>query len=203
MNINDTLFMNLNAAEIAKKYRESCEGKQLKSFLRLLNKAATEFLAHYERSCNLYCGEHFDFQCKSHEHHTIALYNTYIYVHGMEDVEQFVSFMVAYELKTFLAEVYEISGATHECDFNVSTILNHCIEKCSDNIYVVDYNKKVNTARESNNILQGEDDEGRSLWMSMHPQEEDKEEQNKEENDDKIISLGMPMQPQEEHEEEQ
>jgi hypothetical protein len=64
----------------------------------------------------------------------------------MEDVEQFVSFMTTYELKTFLDEVYENSGATHDCDFNVSTILNHCIEDFSDNIYVVDYNKKVNTA---------------------------------------------------------
>ena len=41
MNINDTLFMNLNAAEIAKKYRESYGGKQLKKFLRLLNKPCT------------------------------------------------------------------------------------------------------------------------------------------------------------------
>jgi hypothetical protein len=68
------------------KYRESCEGKQLRSFLRLLNKAATELLAQYERSCNFCFGEHFDFQCKSHEQHAIASYHTYSYVHGMEEV---------------------------------------------------------------------------------------------------------------------
>jgi hypothetical protein len=51
--------------------------------------------------------------------------------------------------------------------------------------------------------LQEEGDESISLKMSMQPQEEDKEEQNKEEEDDKIIILGIPMQPQEEHEEEQ
>ena len=49
--------------------------------------------------------------------------------------------------------------------------------------------------------MQREDDESISLGMSMHTQEENKEEQKKE--DDKSISLGMPMQPQEDHEEEQ
>jgi beta-glucanase (GH16 family) len=110
--------------------------------------------------------------------HTIAYYHTYSYVHGMEEVEQFVCFMAGYELKTFLDEVYE-SGVTHDCEFDVTIILNHCIDDFSDNIYVVDYNKRVNVSQESNNILQEEDDESISMGMSMHPQEEDKKDKNK------------------------
>ena len=60
----------------------------------------------------------------------------------MEEVEQFVSVMSAFELKTFLDEVYEISGVTHDGAFVVSIILNHCIDDFSDNIYVLDYNKR-------------------------------------------------------------
>jgi hypothetical protein len=145
--------MNLNAAKIAKKYRESCEGKRLNSFLRLLNKATTELLAHYERSCNFCCGGHIDFQCKSHEQHTISSYNTYSYVHGMEEVEQFVSFMEAFELKTFLEDIYEISGFTHDCDFAISIILNHCIDDFSDNIYVLQYNNRNHITQEDTSLL--------------------------------------------------
>ncbi len=95
----DTLEEEYKNAMIAMKYKESCEGKRLKSFLRLLNNAAIELLAHYERTCNFCCGEHFDFQCRSHEQHTIASYHTYSCVHlGMKEVEQFVIFMAAYEL---------------------------------------------------------------------------------------------------------
>ena len=151
---NVTLKEEYKNAMIFMKYRESCEGKRLKNFLRLLNKAATKLLAHYERSCNFCCGEHFDFQCRSHEQHTIASYHTYSYVHlGMEEVEQFVSSMAAYELKTFLEEVYEISGVTHDCEFEVTIILDHCIDNFSDNIYVLDYNKRNHTTQENTSLL--------------------------------------------------
>jgi hypothetical protein len=124
------------------KYRASSEGKQLKSFLRLVNKGVIELLAHYERTCNFYCGEHFDFQCRSHEEHTIASYHTHSYVHlGMEEVEQFVSFMSAYELKTFLDNIYEATSVTHICHYEFTIILDYSIDNFSDNIYVVDYNE--------------------------------------------------------------
>ena len=71
--------------------------------------------------------------------------------------------MSAYELKTFLDEVYEATGVTHTCDFEVTLILDYCIDNFSDNISVANYNKRVKAARESTNILQGEDDESISL----------------------------------------
>jgi hypothetical protein len=43
----------------------------------------------------------------------------------MEEIEQFVSFMTAYELKTFLDDIYEVTGESHDSDFNICTILNY------------------------------------------------------------------------------
>jgi hypothetical protein len=57
-----TLEEEYNNAIIAMEYKESCQGKRLKSFLRLLNKPASGLLAHYEMSCVFSCGKHFDFQ---------------------------------------------------------------------------------------------------------------------------------------------
>jgi hypothetical protein len=52
MNINDTLFIYLNATKIAKEHRESEEGEGLKSFSRLLNSIAKNLLDyHCYRNC--------------------------------------------------------------------------------------------------------------------------------------------------------
>jgi hypothetical protein len=48
MNINDALFKYLNAAEIAKKRRESEEGIRLEYFRRMLNCIAIEMLDFYD-----------------------------------------------------------------------------------------------------------------------------------------------------------
>ncbi len=48
MNINDTLLMYLNAAEIAKKHRESQAGILLEHCLKILNYIAIELLDYHE-----------------------------------------------------------------------------------------------------------------------------------------------------------
>ena len=67
--------------------------------------------------------------------------------------------MVAYELKTFLDEVYETIGVTHACDYEVTIILDHCIDNFSDNIYVLDYNERNRTTRENTSLLHKEENE--------------------------------------------
>jgi hypothetical protein len=63
MNINDALFMYLNAAEIAKKYRESKEGVGLEYFRRRLNSIAIELLDYYDDKsfCSKQNFRHFKF----------------------------------------------------------------------------------------------------------------------------------------------
>jgi hypothetical protein len=56
----------------------------------------------------------------------------------------------------------------------IATTLDLCIANFSENIYVVDFNKRVRAAQESINILHGKNDEGISLGMHMQPQEKDK-----------------------------
>jgi len=190
-------------AMIAMEFRKSNEGKRLGGYLKLLNKIANELLEYYveENCCSELHFRHFKFQCPAHEEHVIATYHTWNYAHlGMEEVEQFVIFMAAYELYTFINE-HETCPVASKFKDLIGGILNLCIIEFDENIYVVD--TRMRAAQESTNILQEEDDESLSLGMPMSPQEEDKEEQKKEEEDDQSISLGMPMQPQDEDEEEQ
>jgi hypothetical protein len=66
----------------------------------------------------------------------------------MEQVEQFFPFMAACVLETF---VYEHEDCLVASKFiNATTnILQYCINNFMDNVYVVDYNKRVMAARES------------------------------------------------------
>ena len=100
IDINDALSMYLHGSEITKKHRESQEGKILERWLKKLDSTASELL---ENHCDVTCcskqdDRHFKFQCMFHEEYVIASYNRGEYTHlGMEQVEQFVAFMGAYE----------------------------------------------------------------------------------------------------------
>jgi hypothetical protein len=178
MNINDTLFMYLNANEIAKKHRESKEGIRLEHLGRKLNCIAIELPDYYDDK-NCCCEQnfrHFKFQCRSHKEYIIASYNRCDYAHlGMEQVEQFITLMAAYELETFIYE-HEIYPIASKFQSAVTNILDYYLTNFKENIYVVDFIKRGMAAQESTHILQREDDESISLGMPMQPQEEDKEE---------------------------
>ena len=92
----------------------------------------------------------------------------------MEEVEQFVIFMAAYELDNFINEHETCRIASMFKDM-VTPILDLCMDEFDENIYVVDTRRRAAQAR--TNILQGEDDESLSLGMPMQPQEEGNEEQ--------------------------
>ena len=92
----------------------------------------------------------------------------------MEEVEQFVVFMAAYELYNFIEE-HETCPIASECRVTVSNILNKCMNEFDENIYVVDSRKRY--AQGISNVLQEEDDKSLSLGMPMQTQEEDNDEQ--------------------------
>ena len=163
-------------AMIAAEFRKSNEGKRLGGYIELLNKIASGLLNYQEEE--IFCSKyfrHFEFQCPSNKEHVIATYHTWNYAHlGMEEVEQFVIFMAAYELYTFIDE-HETCPIASQFKVLIATILDLCIVEFNENIYVVDTRKRA--AQESSNILQEEDDKSLSLGMPMQPQEEGKEEQ--------------------------
>ena len=94
-------------AMIASEFRQSKEGKRLGGYIELLNKIASALLNFYEEGfcCSEYY-RHFEFQCPSNKDEpVIATFHTWNYAHlGMKEVEQFVIFMAAYELYTFIDE---------------------------------------------------------------------------------------------------
>ena len=86
------------------------------------------------------------------DEHVIATYHTGSYAHlGMEEVEQFILFMGAYELYTFMDE-HEICPTTSKFKVTITDILNICINEFNENINVVDTRKRV--AQERSNVLQ-------------------------------------------------
>ena len=133
--------------------------------------------------CNLYFfseqkDKHFEFQCSFHEECVIASYHTGDYAYfGMEQVKEFVTFKASFELQTFIHENKSCPIA-NKFEREIDFILEYCIDKFSQNIYVVEYNEAL---QESSIALQEEHDENISL------EEEVCEE------DDKSLRLGMPM----------
>jgi len=180
-------YVNDVKTNAAKKHRESQEGKQLESFLHVLDEIAKKLLEnHDETCCSKQIGRHFEFQCKFHEEYVIASYHRGVYAHlGMEQVEQFVTFMAAYELETFIDKNYETSAVASKFKSAITLIINYCITNFMDNIYVVDFNKRGTSTQESTNILQEDEEEEKkydkslSLGMPMHPQEEEHGEEEK------------------------
>jgi hypothetical protein len=102
----------------------SQEGKYMNNLLRSLEHFAKDLLAHYDRSYWFCQGKHFDYQCRSHVEHVVASFYTYNYVPlGIKEVEQYVIFKGAYELKLFIAKIYETSGVANKHDREVTRIL--------------------------------------------------------------------------------
>ena len=94
-------------AWIAARFRESDEGRRLRLYMGLLNTIASGLLNdHKEETCCSEYSRHFEFQCPSKKDEpVIATYHTGSYAPlGMEEVEQFILFMGAYELYTFIDE---------------------------------------------------------------------------------------------------
>jgi hypothetical protein len=76
----------------------------------------------------------------------------------MEQVEQFVTFMAACELETFVYEHEDCPVASKFINV-IANILQYCITNFMDNVYVVDCNKRVMAARESTILLHKEENE--------------------------------------------
>jgi hypothetical protein len=180
MDINDALFRYFNASKIAKKYRESKEGIILEGLMTEIKYIAKELLLHHDITC---CSEqkdkHFEFQCRFHEECVIASYHTGDYAHlGMEQVEEFVTFLAYVKLQAFIDENRTCPTA-NRFEREITFILEYCKMNFSRNIYVVDYNEKLRgkLGRERTNVLQVEEDKDLSLGMPVQPQEIENDEQ--------------------------
>jgi hypothetical protein len=67
--------------------------------------------------------------------------------------------MAAYELKTFIDDIFKATGVTHKYDYVVTFIFNLCITDFCDNIYVLDHNERNTTTQENTSLLHEEENE--------------------------------------------
>jgi hypothetical protein len=66
--------------------------------------------------------------------------------------------MAACELETFVYEHEDCPVASKFINV-ITNILQYCINNFMDNVYVVDYNKRIMAARESTSLLHNEENE--------------------------------------------
>ena len=129
---------------IVAQFGESGEGRRFRLYMGVLNMIASGLLnAHKEETCCSEYSRHFEFQCPSNKDEpVIANYHTGNYAHlGMEEVEQFVVFMAAYELNTFIDE-HETCPIASQFKDLIAMILNIFRNEFDGNIYVIDTTKR-------------------------------------------------------------
>ena len=138
------------------RYRESYKGKVMRAVLKRLDLIAKILLKCNDINC---CSEqdtkHLKFQCGFSKEVLIMNYHWNNYIHlGFEEVEQFVLFMGASEIESFMSKNYETCVACKDLKDMVSSILDHCIENFSNNCYIIDYKERLSHAQECVHNLQ-------------------------------------------------
>ena len=110
-------------------------------------------------------------------------YHCYNYAYlGAEQVEQFVIFMGASEIESFMAKYYETCIACNDLKSYVSAILDHCLEYFSNNPYIIDYKKRFIHAQEcTHNLQEPEKEKNAEPESSLDEKEEESDEQKEEE----------------------
>ena len=149
----------LELIELYMNYRESRKGKVMSAVLEKLNTIAKILLKRHDINfCSKQDTKHLKFQCGFSEEVLIANYHWNNYIHlGFEEVEQFVLFMGASEIESFMAKNYETCIACKNLKDHVSSILDYCIEHYNNNPYIIDYKERLSHAQECIHIC-------RNLW---------------------------------------
>src|SRR4051812_35267768 len=172
---------SMELKELFMKYRESYEGKVIRSLIKKLDPIAKILLKRHDiNCCSRMDNEHLKFQCCFSKEVLIANYHWNNYIHlGFKEVEQFVLFMGASEIESFMSENYETCVACHDLKYYVASILDHCIENCSNNFYIIDYKERLNCAQECILHLQEPvEEEVAEPEISLNEKEEESEDSN-------------------------
>ena len=125
---------------------------------------------------------HIPFSCKFNDNKTLASYANGIYdYYDVEQIEEFVAFMGAYEIESMFKEFDDIDDACYRSE-NLA-ILKYCYENYEYNAYINALIKKVSAIQEETNILQESMEEEIDETMSSLDEkyEEESEEQKEEE----------------------
>ena len=149
----------------------------------MLFRSAKVLLKHHDiNCCSKQDTKHLKFQCGFSKEEIIMGYHCYNYAYlGAEQVEQFVIFMGASEIESFMTKYYETCIACNDLKSYVSAILDHCLEYFSNNPYIIDYKERLIHAQECTHNLQEPEKETAESGSSLDEKEEESDEQKEEE----------------------
>ena len=95
---------------------------------------------------------HLPFSCEFNDDETLASYANGIYdYYDVEQIEEFVAFMGAYEIESMFKEFEDFDDSVYRPE-NLA-ILKYCYENYEYNAYINALIKKVSAAQEETNIL--------------------------------------------------
>ena len=170
---------SMELEELFMKYRESYKGKVMRGVLQKLDLIAKILLKHHDINC---CSEHdtkhLKFQCGFSKEVLIANYHWNNYIHlGFEEVVQFVLFMGASKIESFMSKNYETCAACNKLKDMVSSILDYSIENFSNNCYIIDYKERLGHAQECiHNLQEPVEEEIAEPESSLDEKEEESDE---------------------------
>ena len=178
--MEEPALYSMELVELFMNYRESYKGKVMGGVLKKLDIIAKILLKRHDINC---CAKqdtkHLKFQCGFSEEVLITNYHWNNYIHlGFEEVEQFVLFMGASEIESFMSKNYETCAACHDLKDYVSSILDYCIENFRKNCYIIDYKEILNYAQECiHNLQEPVEGEITEPESSLDEKEEESDEQ--------------------------
>jgi hypothetical protein len=154
-----------HAQDIYVKHHLSEKGNRLMGMLKHLNDLAMKLCDLYNKTyCSHQRDKHLLFQCENSIEPTIAsIKKCEVNLLHIQQIEQFVTFMGAYEIDSLIDEKYETCGLPRKLKSSSSFVLKYYIRNFSDNTYVIDYNERTFAAQESTNILKEGENENISL----------------------------------------
>ena len=104
-------------------------------------------------------------------------WNNYIHL-GFEEVEQFVLFIGASKIESFMSKNYKTCVACNKLKDMVSSILDYCIENFSNNCYIIDYKERLINAQECiHNLQEPVEEEIAEPESSLDEKEKESDEQ--------------------------
>ena len=123
---------------------------------------------------------HLPFSCKFSDNETLASYANGIYdYYDVEQIEEFVAFMGAYEIEAMCKEFEDFDDAVYRSE-NLA-ILKYCYENYEYNSDINALIEKVTAVQEETNILQESMEEIDETVSSLDEKDDEESEEQKEE----------------------
>ena len=151
---NYVMGVTLDQREYFRDYRLTQKGKLLWDQIYILKWYARQVCLSYDYTCcSRMKAPHLPFSCKFNDNKTLASYANGIYdYYDVEQIEEFVAFMGAYEIESMFKEFEDFDAAAYRPE-NLA-ILKYCYENYEYNSDINAHIEKVSAVQEETTILQ-------------------------------------------------